>query len=57
MKERAFGETPTILCFALVSQRKVWKFSRGMNQTLGMLQQEAVEVSIWSPNVVFSGYA
>lgn len=34
MKDRAFEGTPTILCFALFSQRKIQKFYSEMNQTL-----------------------
>lgn len=40
-KDRAFEETPTILRFVLVSQGEIQKFYSEMNQTLGILLQEA----------------
>lgn len=46
-KDRAFKETPTILCFTLISQRKIRKFYSEMNQRLESLLQEAVGVSFW----------
>lgn len=50
MKDRTFEETPTILCFALVSQRKIRKIFSEIIQALEILVQLEWAFSQWFPN-------